>query len=74
MIIQQTNFNNHFSNLIFSRTIAYAGFKYLLVILQTHMEGTVSQISYLCLGIFFYDKNRKIFDNLCKYNFLNNIK
>ena len=57
MIIQKKrNFNNYFSNLIFSKTIAYTGFKLFLVILRTHLEGTVSQISFLCLGLSFITK------------------
>ena len=70
MIIQKKrNFNNYFSNLIFSKTIAYAGFKYFWVIPQTHLEGTVSQISYLCLGLFFITKIAKYFINFVKIIF-----
>ena len=64
MIIKKpTNFILKKSNLIFSKTIAYAGFKFCLVIPQTHMEGTVSQIFYLCLGSFFMTKIAKYFIN-----------
>ena len=38
------NIDTYFFNLIFSITIAYAGFTFCLDILQTHLEGTVSQI------------------------------
>ena len=62
MIIQKKrNFNDYFSNLIFSKTIAYIGFNLVLVILRTHLEGTVCQISYLCLGLFFMTKIAKYF-------------
>ena len=51
MIIQKKrNFNNYFSNLIFSKNIAHTDFKFSLLILQTHLEGTVYQIL-LCLGL-----------------------
>ena len=57
---KKLNFNHYFSNLIFSRTIAYTGFTFFLVILQTHLEGTVSQISYLYLGFIFMHKSQNI--------------
>ena len=42
------NIDNYVLNLIFSITIAYAPcFKFCLDILQTHLEGTVSQIFYV---------------------------
>ena len=67
MIIKnKRNFNNYFSNLIFSITIAYTGFKFGLVIPQSHLEGTVSQISYVCLGFFFMTKIARYFINVVK--------
>ena len=70
MIIQKKlNYNNYFSNLIFSKTIAYTGFKFCLVILQTHLEGNASQIIYLCLGFFFMTKIAKYFINVVKIIF-----
>ena len=45
MIIQkQLNFNDHFLNLIFSKTIAFAGFKFSVLILVIIMEGTSLRI------------------------------
>ena len=58
-----------FSNLIFSTTIAYTGFKFCLVILQSHLEGTMSQIFYYCLGFFFMIKITKYFINFVKIIF-----
>ena len=69
MIQKNSNFIIIFSNLIFSKTIAYAGFKFCLVILQTHVGGTVSQIFYLCLGSFFMTKIAKYFINFVKIIF-----
>ena len=70
MIIQKKlKFYNYFSNLIFSKTIAYSDFKFCLVILQTYMEGTVSQIFYLCLGSFFMTKIAKYLINFVKIIF-----
>ena len=66
---KKRNFNKYFSNLIFSKTIAYTGSKFCLVILQTHLEGTVSQIIYLCLGFFFMTKIAKYFIIFIKNNF-----
>ena len=49
--------------------MAYAGFKFCLIILQTNLEGTVSQIPYLCLGSFFMTKIAKYFINFVKIIF-----
>ena len=62
-IQKKRNFNNYFSNLIFSEIIAHTDFNFFLVILQTHLEGTVSQIFELCLGLFFMMKIARYFIN-----------
>ena len=69
IIRKKENFNNYFSNLIFSKTIAYTDFKFCMVILQTHLEGTVSQIFYLCLGLVFMTKIAKYFISFVKIIF-----
>ena len=74
VIQKKRNFNNYFSNLIFSKTIAHTDLKLCLLILQTHLEGTVSHIFLIMSWFGFYDRNRKILYKFCTNNFLNNIK
>ena len=70
MITQKKlNLCNYFSILISSKTIAYAGLKFCLVILDSIMEGTVSQILKICLGSFFMTKIAKYFINFVKIIF-----
>ena len=47
------NFDKIFLNVHFSKTIAYKDFKYCLLSLHIHSEGTVSQIFYLGLSFYF---------------------
>ena len=58
-----------FSHSILSITIAYTGFKICLVIPLTHLEGTMSQILYLCLGSYFMTKIAKYFLTFVKIIF-----
>ena len=67
------SFVNYFFNVIFAKTIAYIGFKFCFRILQTHLEGTVSDIFYLGRSFYFMAKIGKHFANLEKL-FLNPIK
>ena len=60
------NFDNYFFNVIFSKTIAYIGFKFCLGILQTHIEGTMSQIFHLGPSFYFMTKIGKHFTNFRK--------
>ena len=54
-------FDNYFSNLNFLKTIAHKRFRFYLLTLGTHLEGTVSQIFYLCLSFNFMPKTGKHF-------------
>ena len=54
-------FDNKFLNVNFSKTMAHKRFKFCLLVLETHLEGTVSQIFYLCLSFYFMPKNGKHF-------------
>ena len=42
--LKNLNFDQYFFNVIFSETIAYTHFKICMVVLETHLEGTMSQI------------------------------
>ena len=53
----------------FSKTIAHKRFKFCLLVLETHLEGTVSQIFYLCLSFYFMPKNGKRFVKFVKIIF-----
>ena len=66
-------FYDYFFEFDFIKNIAYACLKFCLVILQTHLEGTVSQIYYSSLR-FCYGKNRKVVYEICKNYFLNHIE
>ena len=61
--------NNKFLNVNFSKTIAHKRFKCCLLVLETHLEGTVSQIFYLCLSFYFMPKNGKHFVKFVKIIF-----
>ena len=50
------NFDHYFLIFIFYKTIQYTAFKFCLPILRIHMEGTVSQISYLGPSFYFMPK------------------
>ena len=50
----------------FSETIAYTDFKFCLVILKTHLDETVSQTFYLCLGLVLMTRIAKYFHGLPK--------
>ena len=58
---KKKSFDNYFLNVIFSKTIGYRGFKFCLHVLQTHLEGTVSQIFYLGPSFYFMTKIGKHF-------------
>ena len=49
-------FDKYFLNLVFSITIAPAEFKFGVIRLHTHSEGTVSQIFYLGPSFYFMTK------------------
>ena len=68
------NFDYYFLNVIFSMTISYAGFKFCLHVLQTHLEGTMSQISYLGPSFYFMPKIGKQCGKKKKKHFLDHIK
>ena len=54
-------FDKVFLNVHFSITTAYKDFKFCLVSLHIHSEGTVSQIFNLGLSFYFMSKNGKHF-------------
>ena len=54
-------FDNHFLNLNFSITVAFTKFKCCFLILHTHPEGTMSQISVLGLSFYFMPTIWKLF-------------
>ena len=54
-------FDQIFLNVHFSKTIAYKDFKFCLLSLHMHSEGTVSQIFNLGLSFYFMSKNGKHF-------------
>ena len=56
-------FDNYFSNVNFSITKVHTDFKFRLLSLHTHLEGTVSQIFCLCLSFYFMAKIGKHFIN-----------
>ena len=57
MIIKKNlNFYPYFLIVIFSKTIACAGFKFCRHFLQTHLEEIMSQISYLGPSFYFMPK------------------
>ena len=51
-------------NVIFSITIAYKDFKFCVLSLHTHSEGTVSQIFDIGFSFYFMSKNGKHFVKL----------
>ena len=55
------NFDKIFLNVHFSINIAYKDFKFCLLSLQVHSEGTVSQIFTLGLSFYCMSKNGKHF-------------
>ena len=55
------NFDKIFLNVHFSITIAYKDFKFCVLSLHIHSEGTVSQIFNLGLSFYFMSKNGKHF-------------
>ena len=63
------NFDNIFLNVHFSITIAYKDFKFCVLSLHIHSEGTVSQIFNLGLSFYFMSKNRKHFLNFVRIIF-----
>ena len=75
MIIQiKRKFNNYFSNLIFSKTIACTGFNFFSGYSSNKFGGNhVSDFLFMSWFIF-CDKKRKQNHKFCKNNFLNNIK
>ena len=58
-------FDNIFLNVDFSITIADTDFKFSFPILHICLEGTMSQISYLCLSFDFMSKIGYHFRRLC---------
>ena len=56
-------FDKYFLNVDFSITRSYTGFKFCLISLHTHLEGTVSQTFYLGPSFYFMAKNGKHFIN-----------
>ena len=56
-------FDKYFFNVIFSIIKAFTDFKLCLLILHTHLEGTVSQILYLGPSFYFMTKIGKHFIN-----------
>ena len=62
-------FDKIFLNVHFSITIAYKDFKFCLLSLHVHSEGTVSQIFNLGLSIYFMSKNGKHLKKNCKHHF-----
>ena len=54
-------FEKIFLNVHYSITIAYIDFKFCLLSLHIHSEGTVSQIFNLGLSFYFMSKNGKHF-------------
>ena len=54
-------FDKIFLNVHFPITIAYTDFKFCLLSLHIHSEGTVSQIFNLGLSFYFMSKNGKHF-------------
>ena len=55
------NFDQIFLNVNFSITIAYKDFKFCLLSLHIHSEGTVSQIFNFGLSCYFMSKKRNHF-------------
>ena len=62
-------FYNNFSNLNISITMAYTVFKFCFLILHTHSEGTVSQISHLGLSSYFMPKIGKLIVKILNFIF-----
>ena len=56
-------FDKYFLNVNFSITIVYTAFKFCLLSLHTHLEGTLSQIFDLGPCFYFMTKNGKHFIN-----------
>ena len=56
-------FDNYFSNFNFSITMAYTKFKLCVLILTTHLVGTVSQVFVLGLSFYFMPKIGTCFQN-----------
>ena len=63
------NFDKIFLNVHFSITIAYKDFKFCVLSLHIHPEGTVSQIFNLGLSFYFMSKNGKPFINFVRIIF-----
>ena len=63
------NFDNIFLNVHFSITIAYKDFKFCVLSLHIHSEGTLSQIFNLGLSFYFMSKNGKHFLNFVRIIF-----
>ena len=55
------NFDKIFLNVHFSITVAYKDFKFCVLSLHIHLEGTVSHIFNLGLSFYFMSKNGKHF-------------
>ena len=63
------NFDKIFSNVHFSKTIAYKDFKFCVLSLHIHLEETMSQIFNLGLSFYFMSKNGKHFLNFVRIIF-----
>ena len=63
------NFDKIFLIVHFSITIAYKDFKFCVLSLHIHSEGTVSQIFNLGLSFYFMSKNGKHFLNFVRIIF-----
>ena len=63
------NFDKIFLNVHFSITIAYKDFKFCVLSLHIHSEGTVSQIFNLGLSFYFMSKNGEHFLNFVRIIF-----
>ena len=63
------NFDKIFLNVHFSITIAYKDFKFCVLSLHIHSEGTVSQIFNLGLSFYFFVKKRETLYTFCKDHF-----
>ena len=63
------NFDKIFLNVHYSITIAYKDFKFCVLSLHIHSEGTVSQIFNLGLRFYFMSKNGKHFLNFVRIIF-----
>ena len=53
-------FDSYFFNVIFSITITYKDFKFCVLSLHTHSEGTVSQIFDIGFSFYFMSKKGNI--------------